>query len=373
MATVYFNERIGKKGKSFPIYYVDPFSKKKCYYKACHSKKEAVAETARLRVMIDNQEYCKLREKTTKKKIRPLKFSELAELCMQTYKDRVEKKSLRMTTYNFYADQMKQVVKKFGKTYIFDLSREDIDKYRTKVALEISNLTSNNRLRVIKAVFKRAVKEHAIAENIVSDLTKLSEKQHVRTRYLSASELNNLVKSSLKTKAKFYLQAVIYLASEHGASKQEILDLKWSDIDFYSNTIYFNRIKNGVSRTMYLMPRTKQSLLNWKNHLAEARRKRKITKYEEKYVFCQVTTGKKIKEFRKGWENAKKIAKLDNFHFHDLRHTYASNILTAGGDLKDVKDLIGHKDIASTDRYTHLTVLRKSNIQKQLAEHYANA
>jgi integrase len=264
-------------------------------------------------------------------------------------------------------------VKDFSKTYIFDISKDDIDKYRTKVALEISNLTSNNRLRVIKAVFKRAVEEHAIAENVVADLKKLSEKQHIRTRYLTAHELNNLVKASCETKAKFYLPAIIYLAAEHGAAKQEILDLKFSDIDFKSNTIFFNRIKNDVARTMYLMPRTRDALIAWKNHLVEARKKRKILKYEEKYVFCQVKTGTRIKEFRKSWENAKKIAKLENFHFHDLRHTYASNILTAGGDLKDVKEMIGHKDIASTDRYAHLMCLRKSNIQKQLAEHYASA
>ena len=63
---------------------------------------------------------------------------------------------------------------------------------------------------------------------------------------------------------------------------------------------------------------------------------------------------------------------LVNFHNHDLRHTYCSNLLLAGSDLKTVKEKIGHRDISMTDRYSHLTANHKLLHQEQLAAHYTN-
>ena len=53
-----------------------------------------------------------------------------------------------------------------------------------------------------------------------------------------------------------------------------------------------------------------------------------------------------------------------------LRHTFCSNLILSGGGLKDAKEMIGHKDIAMTDRYSHLTDEHKSNRQNLLADHY---
>jgi site-specific recombinase XerD len=62
---------------------------------------------------------------------------------------------------------------------------------------------------------------------------------------------------------------------------------------------------------------------------------------------------------------------LRDFHFHDLRHTFFSNLLLSGSDLEDVKEMLGHSDISMTDRYRHLTSLRKLTRQDQLARFYA--
>jgi site-specific recombinase XerD len=66
-----------------------------------------------------------------------------------------------------------------------------------------------------------------------------------------------------------------------------------------------------------------------------------------------------------------KIAGMDDFHYHDLRHTFCSNLILSGSDLKEVKDMIGHKDLSTTDRYSHLTAVHKKQNQERLAEHYA--
>jgi site-specific recombinase XerD len=117
------------------------------------------------------------------------------------------------------------------------------------------------------------------------------------------------------------------------------------------------------------MPRTRQSLLDWKTHLEYMRHRRKVRAVKSDHVFCRID-GTPIKNFDRAWRAALKTTGISGFHFHDLRHTFCSNLLMAGGDLKDAKEMIGHSDIAMTDRYSHLSGLHKRNLQKMLSEHY---
>ena len=76
-------------------------------------------------------------------------------------------------------------------------------------------------------------------------------------------------------------------------------------------------------------------------------------KTELPYVF--VYRGGQIKDIKTSFKKAVEDAEIDDFHFHDLRHTFASQLLLKGGSLKDVQELLGHKDIKMTMRYAHLT------------------
>ena len=58
--------------------------------------------------------------------------------------------------------------------------------------------------------------------------------------------------------------------------------------------------------------------------------------------------------FRSAWETALRTARIENFRFHDLRHTFASWAVQRGASLQEVKDLLGHKSLAMTLRYAHL-------------------
>ena len=168
--------------------------------------------------------------------------------------------------------------------------------------------------------------------------------------------------------------ALIYLGAEHGAARQEALSLEWSHIDFDYKGIGFIRLfrtKNGKERTDYLMPRTKQALLGWKDHLEFMRYRKKIQPAEARFVFCRLN-GEPIKRFDSAWRQICKIAGLTNFHYHDLRHTYCSNLLLSGANIKDVKEMIGHSDISMTDRYAHLSLDHHRATQERLAKHYEN-
>jgi len=70
---------------------------------------------------------------------------------------------------------------------------------------------------------------------------------------------------------------------------------------------------------------------------------------------------------------ALELSGIENFHFHDLRHTFCSGLILSGASLKEVKEMIGHSDISMTDRYSHLSLNHKLFRQSKLAEHYAGS
>ncbi|HDZ91100.1 MAG TPA: site-specific integrase [Deltaproteobacteria bacterium] len=89
------------------------------------------------------------------------------------------------------------------------------------------------------------------------------------------------------------------------------------------------------------------------------------------HVFCRID-GTPIKRFDKSWHKALELAGIKDFHFHDLRHTFCSNLILSGAGLKEVKEMIGHRDLSMTDRYSHLSLKHNLSKQIQLAEHYSN-
>ena len=83
------------------------------------------------------------------------------------------------------------------------------------------------------------------------------------------------------------------------------------------------------------------------------RKKKRIEPVENKFVFYRLN-GIHIKRFGMAWRNVCALAGLDDFHYHDLMHTFCSSLILSGSNLKEVKDMIGHRDLSTTDRYSHL-------------------
>jgi site-specific recombinase XerD len=82
-------------------------------------------------------------------------------------------------------------------------------------------------------------------------------------------------------------------------------------------------------------------------------------------VFCN-RQGTPYRSFRTTFERTVRQAGIQDFTFHDLRHTFASRLVMAGVDLPTVKELLGHKDISMTMRYAHLSSDHKQAAVKKL-------
>ena len=359
-----------KRSQSYAIRYGDPITGNKKHYKTFQKYKDAHQAANELRSILDSG-------KTPQKKatrFNPLTFSQVANSLRYEWDKRLKRKELSEKTHYEYCTWLRVLERTFGKQLLCKITREDVINYRDGQIKKNSVISANRYLSTIKTLFAHGVKMHAIVENPVKDIPLLSEKVHERKRFLFPRELDRLIDAAQKVRSKFYLPAIIYLGAEHGASKQEVLSLKWSDIDFEydgKGLIHLFRTKNKRERTEFLMPRTKMALIKWRDHLEHKRRRDKISEPCSDHVFCRID-GTPLKRFDKSWRKALKLAGIKDFHFHDLRHTFCSNLLLSGASLKDVKEMIGHQDISMTDRYSHLSMNHHFAKQIQLVEQYSN-
>ena len=370
MATVYISKRKTRKGQSYPVKYYDPLTRKKKHYKTFQKLREAQQAANALRAALDSGNT----PEAQKSRLVPLTFGEIANSLKEEWAERLRINDLARKTHDEYCYRLNVLERQFGEKLLCQIAKREIKKYLNDVTEAFTNVTSNRALSVIRKVFAHGIKINAVVSDLSVDIKFLSEKEHERKNFLLPDQLNRLIEATKKSRAKHYLPAIIFLGAEHGASKQEILFLKWSDIKFDYDEIgiiKLFRTKNTMERIEFLMPRTKKALLQWKKHLEHKRRIDGINKINSDHVFCRIN-GTPIKNFNKSWWAARREAGIKDFHFHDLRHTFCSNLIMSGSDLKDAKEMIGHSDISMTDRYSHLTALHKRSRQERLAEHYEN-
>ena len=371
MATVLIQKRKRDNRYSHIIYYKDPYTGQRKYYKTFQRQIEAQRAANDLRTLLDSGKL----PSQYRTRINPLTFENVAEQLKKDWLSRLKTGEIRQKTADEYIITLNVVKRTFNRQLLCEISLDTIKDYRSEIAFKLSNISSNRRLFVIKQVFKLALIQHAITENICDQIKYLSEKRHERNRFLLPHELDDLITASKQTKAKYYMPALIYLGAEHGASKQEALSLQWSAINFNFDDIgliRFFRTKNQRERTEYLMPRSRKAIMEWRDHLEWMRHRKKISANGSNLIFCHLN-GSPIKQFKSAWKTICKAAGIEKFHFHDLRHTFCSNLILSGAGLKEVKEMIGHSDISMTDRYSHLTPRHKLLKQQQLAKHYTDS
>jgi integrase len=128
----------------------------------------------------------------------------------------------------------------------------------------------------------------------------------------------------------------------------EILGLKWHDIDYKRGIITLLDTKNGQKREVPMSETVKNTVIQVRKHP------------ESPYVFCN-ELGQGRHDVRKSFATALKKSGIIGFRFHDLRHTFASQLVMSGIDLNTVRELLGHKDITMTLRYSHLAPRHKQH------------
>jgi integrase len=204
-----------------------------------------------------------------------------------------------------------------------------------------------NELGILRNAFNIAIREFGWKVENPFNRLQLKLKPGARNRWLTHEEEQQLLP---KTEGKLYgnLKDITILNLHTGLSQEEILKLQWTQIDFKRATLTTKRKKTEgrdlPTRTIPLN-RTALELL---------RQRHKVRAIGSFFVFFN-TAGQMIdaSKLKRAFKEAVKEAEIVDFTFHDLRHTFATRLVQKGVDLYKVSKLLGHKDIATTQRYAH--------------------
>ena len=240
----------------------------------------------------------------------------------------------------------------FGGKYLYMITSLLVEEYKAKRVKEVSPATVNRELACIKHMFTMAIQWGKADKNPVKKV-KLFRENNQRLRYLEREEAERLVHN-----CKGYTKRIVIIALNTGMRKGEILGLKWPDIDFRRGIIYLLDTKNGERREVPMNDIVKRAFVNQ-------------PKYKDSpYIFCN-RDGKPFRDIRKSFIAGLKKSDIIKFRFHDLRHTFASHLIMSGVDLNTVRELLGHKSIRMTIRYSHLSPAHKQRAVDVLGEKWS--
>jgi len=224
----------------------------------------------------------------------------------------------------------------FAGKYLHEITVVDIERYKRERLKQVSKSTVNRELACLKHIFKKANEWGKTDQNPPGKVRRLKTVSP-RIKYLETEEIKALYNAAVS-----YLKPIILTAVNTGVRKRQLLNLKWTDLDFRNRLIYLSDTKGANERKIPMNQTVYLTLL-------------KVPKNPNSpYVFCH-QNGKPYKDLRASLNKAAKEAGIERPRFHDLRHTFASHLVMAGVDLKTVQELLGHKTIEMTLRYSHLS------------------
>lgn len=147
-----------------------------------------------------------------------------------------------------------------------------------------------------------------------------------------------------------HLQPIVLTALLTGARRGELFDLRWGAVDLARAVVTFtgSTTKSGLSRRVPLCTEAQTVLTVWRDQQPAKARE------AEALVFPSPQTGKRLDNITTAWSGLVTEAKLKDFTFHSLRHSFASTLVQRGVDLFVVQRLLGHATPTMTQRYSHL-------------------
>lgn len=238
-----------------------------------------------------------------------------------------------------------RLLEHFAEKYLNEITPWLVEKYRMERLKRVKPGTMYQEIACLKSMFNRAKEWGKLLENPIRSV-KNPRVKNERLRYLTKDEIDRLLNAcrSLDPRAE-HLYPIVLMALHTGMRRGEILNLKWSGVDLENKQIVLTDTKNKETRVIPLT-----------NTLAETLRE--IRREGDTYVF-QNADGKPFRDVKRSFHTALKRAGISDFRFHDLRHTAASHMVMAGVDIFTVQEILGHKSIEMTRRYSHLSPRHK--------------
>lgn len=218
-------------------------------------------------------------------------------------------------------------------------SKKDAEAYFAKSKATTQPATVNRELALLKHMYSKAIEWGKYEENPAKKV-KLLKGEVKRVRFLMPDDVQKLLSNCAD-----HLKPIVTVAVHTGMRKGELLSLNWDQVNFEQGIISLLDTKNHKRRDISMNETVKATLTGMER--------------KGSYVFS-AEDGGSFGDVRRSFETALRRSGIQDFRFHDLRHTFASNLVMESVDIVTVMELMGHKDLTMTLRYTHLAPNHKT-------------
>jgi len=254
------------------------------------------------------------------------------------------------------ARQLKWWEGEIGDYTLADVTPALIVECRDKLQTNRGPATVNRYLAAISHVFTVARKEWQwVKENPLLNVSSLKEPRG-RVRFLSDDERKQLLDACKAHSEQLY--TIVVLALSTGARQGELLNLRWKDVDLNRGLIVLEDTKNNDRRGIPLQ-----------GHALELiKQMGKVRRLDTDLLFPSRKTPSKPLSVQHVWEQAVRKSEIENFRFHDLRHSAASYLAMNGASLAEIADVLGHKTLQMVKRYAHLSEAHTAGVVARMNE-----
>jgi integrase len=231
----------------------------------------------------------------------------------------------------------------YGSTPLDKITRHALQQMHSDLRSELSASSCDHHLGLMSRCLRLALDWKLITENPAQGLKKYNEDNR-RDRLMTDDELQRLM-AALDSDPARTACLVLKMAMYTAARKGEVLHMKWSDINFQAKTWAISAATSKSKKRRVLPINSGAlSILDELSHGNDA-----------EYVFLNSKNGERLKSVDKVWQRVRKSAGLEGsgIVIHSLRHHAASAMISAGTDLATVRDLMGHSNVTTTEKYIH--------------------
>ncbi len=265
------------------------------------------------------------------------------ENAIEDFKKYAEGHYTRPTECMYVIDKFSKIVKGMN---LNDIKLKHLEEYISSRKDCVSASSINRELNVLRKVFSLALDNDLIDKNPCRKLANLRIKNPPE-RYLSKEEEIQLLKQCNPI-MRLIVQAAIY----SGLRKNELLSLKWGDINLGEKYLIARETKNNTVREVPLCEPIIKIL-------------KSIPRIGE-YVFTNPRTRCAYKDVYSNFSRAVIKSRIPHITFHQLRHTTASRLNELGVDIVTIQEILGHANINTTRKYTHNSRESKINAMRLL-------
>lgn len=232
-----------------------------------------------------------------------------------------------------------------GALPVTEVKASDIVECRDALkASGLSGATCNRYLAALSHVYSVALRDWELVDRHPVRQVRRYRESRGRVRYLSDEERVRLFLECRFSRNR-HLYAAVVLSLCTGCRQGELIGLPWRNVWLSRRTVLFGETKNDQPRTVPLATPAIEVL--------EALPRRTVLVFPG--------------SFRTAWENARDRAGLVDFRWHDLRHSCASYLAMSGASLADIAEVLGHKTLEMTKRYTHLSPPHTRRVMDKMA------